>query len=160
MMSDPAEHDERVMTLAAQALKTPPAQRADLLQSACQNDPELFREVSEVVAWEERMSGFLSRPLVEFIDLEALEKIFEPGQTIADRFEIRRCIGDGGMGVVYEAFDNKRKQRIAIKVAKPGFGRLLSPELEGALKVRHPNICVVNEIHTTKTEFGKLDFLT
>lgn len=159
-MSDPTEHDERVMTLAAQALKTPPNQRANLLQSSCQNDPELYREVSEVVAWEERMSGFLTRPLVEFIDLEALEKIFEPGQTIADRFEIRRCIGDGGMGVVYEAFDNKRKQRIAIKVAKPGFGRLLSPELEGALKVRHPNICVVNEIHTTKTEFGNLDFLT
>lgn len=159
-MSDPAEHDERVMTLAAQALILPPNQRANLLQSSCQNDPELYREVSEVVAWEERMSGFLTRPLVEFIDLEALEKIFEPGQTIADRFEIRRCIGDGGMGVVYEAFDNKRKQRIAIKVAKPGFGRLLSPELEGALKVRHPNICVVNEIHTTKTEFGNLDFLT
>ena len=32
---------------------------------------------------------------------------------------------------MYEAFDRKRHQRIAIKSAKPGFQRLLSPELEG-----------------------------
>ncbi|HEY6351276.1 MAG TPA: protein kinase [Candidatus Angelobacter sp.] len=160
MMIDPAERDEGIMTLAAEALKTPISERTGFLQRACQNDPELYREVCDVVAWEERMSGFLHRPLIEFIDLESLEKVFEPGQTIAGRFEILRCVGDGGMGVVYEAFDNKRKKRIAIKCAKPGFGRLLSPELEGALKVRHPNICAVNEIHTTSTEFGDLDFLT
>src|SRR5579864_4350327 len=160
MTIDPAERDEQVMTLAAEALQTPPSDRAGFLKAACQNDPDLYQEVSEVVAWEERMSGFLRRPLIEFIDLEDLEKVFEPGQTVSGRFDILRRVGDGGMGVVYEAFDNKRKQRIAIKFAKPGFGRLLSPELESALKVRHSNICVVNEIHTTATDSGEVDFLT
>src|SRR5437879_11751953 len=70
--------------------------------------------------------------------------------------EVRR----GGMGVVYEAFDRKRNQRIAIKSALPGFQRLLSPELDGALKVRHPNICLVNEIHTARVEEYDVDFLT
>jgi eukaryotic-like serine/threonine-protein kinase len=37
---------------------------------------------------------------------------------------------------------------------------VLSPELEGALKVRHLNVCLVNEIHTTKTKYGEIDFLT
>jgi tetratricopeptide (TPR) repeat protein len=160
MRIDPAERDERVMALAAEALKTPLIERDSFLQRACQNDPELYREVSEVVGWEERMGGFLRHPLIEFVDLEALEKVFAPGQIVSGRFEILRCVGDGGMGVVYEAFDIKRKQRIAIKFAKPGFDRLLSPELEGALQVRHYNICRVNEIHTTPTEFGELDFLT
>ncbi len=64
------------------------------------------------------------------------------------------------MGVVYEAVDRKRQQRIAIKSAKPGFHRLLSPELESALKVRHPHVCLVNEIHTTQTSHGAIDFLT
>ncbi|HLJ90187.1 MAG TPA: protein kinase [Candidatus Angelobacter sp.] len=159
-MIDSAEHDERVMTLATEALKLPVAERDSFLQSACQNDPELYREVSEVVTWEERMKGFLRRPLIEFIDLDALEKVFEAGQTVSGRFEILRCVGEGGMGVVYEAFDRKRGLRVAIKVAKPGFGRLLSPELEGALKVRHRNICVVNDIYTATTEYGELDFLT
>lgn len=157
---DPVEHDDCVMTLAAEALKTPIGERDDFLQRACRNDPALYREVFDVVAWEERMSGFLCQPLIEFIDLEFLEKTFEPGQIVSGRFEILRCVGEGGMGVVYEAFDRKRKQRIAIKLAKSPFGSLLSPELEGALKVRHPNICVVNEIHTAATELGYLDFLT
>ena len=64
------------------------------------------------------------------------------------------------MGFVYEAFDRKRNQRIAIKAAKPGFHRLLSPELQGALQVRHRNVCLVNEIHTTQTAHGEIDFLT
>lgn len=46
------------------------------------------------------------------------------------------------MGVVNDAFDRKRNQRIAIKLTRPGFHRLLPPELEGALKVRHPNVWV------------------
>jgi tetratricopeptide (TPR) repeat protein len=80
--------------------------------------------------------------------------------VIGERFEIIREIGEGGMGIVYEAFDRKRNQRIAIKSAKLGFRRLLTPELESALKVRHPNICLVNEIHSATTEYGEVDFLT
>src|SRR5690242_402836 len=118
-MMDPEERDDRVMTLAAEALSRPPSERASFLQAACQNDPVLYGEVTEVVTWEERMRTFLRRPLIEFIDLEGLEKPFAPGQTVSGRFEIIRCVGDGGMGVVYEAFDSKRKQRIAIKCAKP-----------------------------------------
>ncbi len=103
------------------------------------------------------MGNFLLEPL---LDLTTVIRRFEPGQLIAERFEILREIGEGGMGVVYEAQDVKRQQRVAIKAAKPGFQRMLSPELEGALKVRHHNICLVNEIHTEKTEQGEIDFLT
>ncbi|HEV3041248.1 MAG TPA: protein kinase [Candidatus Angelobacter sp.] len=160
MTTDPQDRDERVMTLADEALKIPHSERNNFLKISCIDDPELYREISEVVAWEERMTGFLCRPLIEFIDLEVLDKVFEPGQTVSGRFDILRLVGDGGMGVVYEAFDRKREQRIAIKVAKPGFGRLLTPELQRALQVRHENICMVNEVHTAMTEFGELDFLT
>ena len=111
----------------------------------------------EALQWEERMGSFLCEP---FLNSVAFAPPFEPGQVVTERFEIVREIGAGGMGVVYEAFDRRRQQRIAIKAAKPGFQRLLSPELEGALQVRHHNICLVNEIHATQTSAGEIDFLT
>jgi len=162
-MQNSAENDERVMTLVREALRVPAAERSEYLRVACKGAADLYSEVFAAVEWEERMGDFLRQPLIDFIDLEETaepEKPFQPGQSISERFVILREVGHGGMGVVYEAFDRKRNQRIAIKCAQPGFGRLLSPELEGALKVRHPNICLVNEIHATQTEFGELDFLT
>jgi serine/threonine protein kinase len=111
----------------------------------------------DTLAWEKRMSGFLRKPLMS---LEDLEHPFRTGEIINHRFEIIGEIGHGGMGVVYAAFDRKRQQRIAIKAARFGFRRRLSPELESALKVRHRNICLVNEIHTASTGRGDIDFLT
>ncbi|HEY2914213.1 MAG TPA: protein kinase [Candidatus Angelobacter sp.] len=153
------DREERLMGLVRETLQIAPAQRESYLLAACHQDKDLYSEVSEIVEWEVRMGGFMRDPLVGLIDLEALDRPFKSGQVVADRFEIIREVGDGGMGVVYEAYDRKRQQRIAIKCAKLGYERL-SPELRGALKVRHPNVCMVNEIHTAVTDLGELDFLT
>ena len=151
------DRDDQVMTLVAAALSLKAGERNSYLQAACQGDEELIFEIRDTVEWEERMGGFLRKP---WMALQDLERPFKPGQVVNNRFEIVREIGEGGMGIVYEAFDRKRSQRIAIKSAKLGFRRLLSPELESALKVRHRNICLVNEIHTAATEYGDVDFLT
>jgi serine/threonine protein kinase/Flp pilus assembly protein TadD len=156
-MENSADQDQRVMHVLAAALKRPASERRAFLESECRNDPELLHEVAEAVDWEERMGGFLREPLVA---CPQMDRPFHSGEVIAGRFEIIREVGEGGMGVVYEAFDRKRNQRICVKTAKLGFRRALSPELEGALKVRHPNICVVNEIHTAQTPGGEVDFLT
>jgi tetratricopeptide (TPR) repeat protein len=151
------ESDQRVMSIVGMALRQAAAERDSYVRLACQGDPDLYREVSEIVAGEARMGSFLLHPILPFNELQ---RPFQPGQLVAQRFEILHEIGEGGMGVVYEAFDRKRRIRIAIKSAKPGFQRLLSPELEGALTVRHPNVCRANEIHTAWTEHGEVDFLT
>src|SRR5271165_3851273 len=156
-MKTSSERDERVMTILADALQKPAAEREVYMRTACKNDEDLYREVAEAMEWEARMGSFLLDPWVEFTKLA---KPFQAGEIIEERFEIVREIGEGGMGVVYEAVDRKRNLKIAIKAAKPGFQRLLSPELEGALKVRHHNICLVNQIHTAQTEYGEIDFLT
>jgi serine/threonine-protein kinase len=151
------DDDHRVMTLMANARKRAVPDRDRFLRLACSDNNELYREVADALAWEERMGGFLQQPMLDFVDLA---RPFHPGQTVAGRFEILRELGEGGMGVVFEAFDQRRKQKIAIKAAKPGFQSLLCPELEGALRVRHPNICLVNEIHAAAAAHGEVDFLT
>lgn len=156
-MSALPDRDDRVMNLVAAALALSPGERSRYLRVASDGDEELLRETHDAVEWEERMGGFLRRP---WLSLQDLERPFRPGQLVNNRFEIVREIGHGGMGIVYEAFDRKREQRIAIKSAKLGFRRLLSPELEAALRVRHANVCLVNEIHTASTDYGDVDFLT
>lgn len=156
-MESGAEYDRRLMSLIAAARDAPDDARDALLNSLRDEEPQLFGDVVEALTWEHRMGDFLQRPMMSFL---TAAQPFQSGQVIATRFEIVRQIGAGGMGVVYEAYDRRRRQRIAIKSAKPGFQTLLSPELEGALKVRHPNICLVNEIHTASTEHGDVDFLT
>jgi eukaryotic-like serine/threonine-protein kinase len=145
------------MNIVSQARRRSPTEREPFLRSECETDSNLYQEIAETLEWEARMGSFLQQPLVA---LTVVGRLFRPGEVIDGRFEIVRTVGEGGMGVVYEAIDRKRNLRIAIKSAKPGFQRLLSPELEGALKVRHPNICLVNQIHTTKTDAGEVDFLS
>jgi eukaryotic-like serine/threonine-protein kinase len=152
-----AERDQRLMQLVSAALQKPAAQRDSYLRLACPNDPELLQEAADVIKGEERMGSFLRHPAIAF---KESPPAFQTGELIAERFEIIREIGEGGMGVVYEAFDGKLNRRIAIKSAKPGFQPRLSPEIKGALAVSHPNICRVNEIHTTHTDHGDVDFLT
>ena len=156
-MKTSPEHDERVMKIISQARQQPPAERESFVRLACDTESTLYKEIADTLKWEDRMGNFLQEPLIA---LTMLGRPFQPGEVIEGRFEIVRAIGEGGMGIVYEAIDRKRNARIAIKSAKPGFQRLLSPELEGALKVRHSNICLVNQIHTTQTDDGEVDFLT
>jgi tetratricopeptide (TPR) repeat protein len=156
-METSPKHDERVMQLVAEARRQSPAEREAFLRVECETDSILYQEVADTLNWDDRMGSFLQAPLIKLV---VVARPFLTGEVIDERFEIVRIIGEGGMGVVYEAIDRKRNLRIAIKSAKPGFQRLLSPELEGALRVRHPNICLVNQIHSTKTDKGDVDFLS
>ena len=92
--------------------------------------------------------------------LPAPDLQFAPGTLLLDRFRIIRAIGSGGMGTVYLATDEKLGQPRAIKIAKTGHARHLPPEAATALRVTHPNVCRVHEIHTLETPDGPVDFLS
>jgi serine/threonine protein kinase len=73
------------------------------------------------------------------------------GSVLAQRYEIRRLVGHGGMGRVYEAQDRVLDERVAIKVLRPQFARepdmarrFLS-EVRLARRITHQNVCRLHE---------------
>ena len=156
-MLNKAQDDDLVMNLVELALTRPADQREAYVRSACGNDTNLFDQVWHYVQWEQRMDGFLLDPLYP---AASYEHPFEPGELLDGRFRIVREVAQGGMGVVYEAVDEKLQRRIALKCAKTGFGKRLPPEVRHAQEVSHPNVCKIFEIHTAKTSAGELDFVT
>jgi WD40 repeat protein len=82
-----------------------------------------------------------------------------PALSRIARYRIIRKIGEGGMGVVYEAEQELPRRTVALKVIKPGF---TSPELlhrfeletEALGRLQHPGIAQIYEAGTADTGFG------
>ncbi len=74
-------------------------------------------------------------------------------ETIARRYELHGLLGQGGMGIVYEAFDRLTATRVALKVVRagsslpdqtPNASRMsLANEFRTLASLRHPNIISV-----------------
>jgi serine/threonine-protein kinase len=69
-----------------------------------------------------------------------------PGQIIADRYELRELIGQGGMGCVWRARHRTLRNSVAVKLLTPGTGdeeALLgrfAREAQAAASLRGPNV--------------------
>lgn len=76
------------------------------------------------------------------MDMEPLQQLTE---ALADRYEIEREIGAGGMANVYLARDVRHQRRVALKVLKPELGAVLGverflAEIRVTANLQHPNL--------------------
>ena len=70
----------------------------------------------------------------------------------SNRFEIRRQIGIGGMGVVYEAFDRQRNEVVALKTIRqitPESVYRLKREFRTLADITHPNLVRLYELFSS-----------
>lgn len=97
-----AEHAE---TVFFRALDVPPGPARDsFINSECAQDQELRREVESLLRAHEQAGDFLS--------VEPLPRL--PGYRIEHR------LGEGSLGTVYAAYDEKLHRRVALKVLRAG----------------------------------------
>ncbi|MBI4559441.1 MAG: SUMF1/EgtB/PvdO family nonheme iron enzyme [Candidatus Hydrogenedentes bacterium] len=80
---------------------------------------------------------------------------FNRGDRISDRYVIEEQIGQGGMGVVYQATDTLMTEAVALKFMNPRLlrtqkgQRLFIQEAQIARRLRHENIVAVHDVTST-----------
>ena len=78
------------------------------------------------------------------------------GATVAGRYKVLRRLGEGGMGVVYEAIDERLEKRVAVKVLRDDFARRpdvvarFTQEAKSAARIKHENVLDVTDYGQTE----------
>ncbi|MCL4215785.1 MAG: serine/threonine protein kinase [Candidatus Hydrogenedentes bacterium] len=71
---------------------------------------------------------------------------FEPGEIIANRYEVEKVLGQGGMGIVYLVWDRRTEQRLALKTLLPQYVsnsaavHRFSREVKTVRQIDHPGV--------------------
>jgi serine/threonine protein kinase len=150
---------KRLKELLLAAADLPESERKAYLDNACGDDPDLRREVESILA-----SGAEPPELLETVDVTREPATSpEPDPTsIPDQiagYRILGKLGEGGMGVVYEAEQQQPHRRVALKVVRGGpFAddhrvKLFQREVQALAHLKHPGIAAIYE--SGRTEAGE-----
>jgi len=107
------------------------------------------RNVEQTQSIDVQKKPFSQPPLPHGLPLGS---IFAPGEIAAERYQVIRLIGRGGMGEVYEALDLELQQRVALKTLRPDvddqkqYTARFKREIQLARKVTHPNVCRIFDL--------------
>ena len=160
------ERWQKVKDICYAVLDRDADERSAVLRELCGDDEELRREVEVMVAdacTEESalLAGARPAPAAAGVLREAAggaaPATWKP-EVIGD-FRILRVIGEGGMGVVYEAEQREPARTVALKVIKPGLAtpevlRRFRQETHALGRLQHPGIAQIYEAGTAETPFG------
>ncbi len=136
----PVRDWERIKTVFEQARGAPEEGVDRLIDSLCGGDRSMAAFVASLIRNDRDASSAA--------DLER-DTVFSEGMSLDGRFRIVRFIDRGAMGEVYEAFDERLRQRIALKTVRRTLIRThetlsrFEREIRIAREVSHPNLCRV-----------------
>ncbi len=136
-------HWPRIKLLLGRALELSPEERPAFLLGACDGDDALRGAVERLLASHDEAVGFL-----EPTPLRSAGR--QPDRLGAYRVTGR--LGEGGMGVVYEATDERLGRVVALKVIhddvvrRPGIRERFYREARVAASVNHPHVCQIYDI--------------
>jgi len=89
------------------------------------------------------------------------------GEFFANRFEVLKVLGEGGMGRVFQARDRELEEVVALKILAPRlfidrerYGQLLRQEIKVARSITHPNVVRVHDLgEIDGTRFVSMEYV-
>lgn len=148
MSDSDIQHLEELFT---KVVDLEPQKRGIFLDEACGGNERLRTRISELLNAYDRSYDFLqaAADAAQYIPEAPYQKQAE-GQRIG-QYTLRRVIAAGGMGVVYEAIQDRPHRTVALKVMRGGFFRddmtlrRFRHEVEILGRLQHPNIARIHE---------------
>jgi serine/threonine protein kinase/Tfp pilus assembly protein PilF len=148
------ERWQQIKAVLESALDREETERMAFLDSACQGDDELRREVESLVASEPELGDFIETPVFRLRPEEDVP--LAAGQRIG-AYRVVRELGRGGMGSVYlaERADDEFEQRVALKLVRRGMDteeivHRFRSERQILAHLDHPNIAKLFDGGTTE----------
>ncbi len=140
---------ERISTLLECVLDLDVAERRELFARECVGDPKLGEEVELLVEADARSRGFLDA-IPEARSLSRTLTRSLPAGARVGRYTLIRRLAAGGMGVVFEAQQERPNRRVALKLVQSALAdestlRRFRYEAEALGRLRHPGIAQVYE---------------
>lgn len=150
----------------------PEGDRADALEASCAGDRALLEEVRSLLDHDRGWDALEAPPLGSAADaLSALDRDAHDAAPLPNLpgYDVVRVVGEGGMGLVYEAQQHSPKRRVALKVLRPGTAsramlRRFRHESEILGRLTHPGIARIYEagsytIGGTRSPFFAMEFV-
>ncbi len=147
---------EQVSELFLSACDLPAGEREEFLERACRDAPRLRSRVEALLAGDREVS-LLDAPAIESVLDLSEAGLASP--TAIGNYRILRRIGEGGMGVVFEAEQSSPRRRVALKLIRSAFAsehlrRRFEHEARVLGWLNHPGIAQVYEAGSAQTAQG------
>jgi tetratricopeptide (TPR) repeat protein len=160
------ERWQQVKALCELALEREPGDRSECVARSCGGDEELRHDVEALLAQATSSDGVLDAavwrrpgPAATMTATRGTGDVERWIPRTIGRYRVLRLVGEGGMGVVYEAEQDHPRRLVALKVIKPGLAsaellRRFERESQALGRLQHPGIGQIYEAGTADTGFG------
>jgi serine/threonine protein kinase/Flp pilus assembly protein TadD len=158
----------RLRSIFLSALDVPDADRDAFLERECSDDANLLAEARSLLDKSHSLAGFLKTGIGEELlrnwpgeldvnDASASQEVVgdkREAPLLPDEiggFVVKRLLGEGGMGVVYEAEQKNPRRRVALKVIRAAARaddrhiKLFERESRALAQLEHPGIAAIHE---------------